>query len=55
MRLKEYKEKKMQDTKFANAYAEVQREMDVIRATIEARTSQNLTQKEHSLVNKENK
>lgn len=55
MRLKEYKEKKMQDTKFANAYAEVQQEMNVIRSTIEERISQNLTQKEHSLVNEENK
>ena len=48
MKLKEYKEKKMQDPKFASAYAEVQPEMNVIRAMIEARTSQNLTQKELS-------
>ena len=48
MKLKEYKEKKMLDPEFASAYAEIQPEMSVIRAMIEARTSQNLTQKELS-------
>ena len=48
MRLKDYKEKKMQDSGFAKAYEEIQPEMNVIRAIIEARTSQNLTQKELS-------
>jgi len=48
MKLKEYKEKKMQDSEFAKAYEEIQPEMNVIRAMIEARTSQNLTQKELS-------
>ena len=48
MRLKDYKEKKMQDPEFAKAYEEIQPEMNVIRAIIEARTSQNLTQKELS-------
>ena len=48
MKLKEYKEKKMMDPEFANAYAEIQPEMNVIRAMIEARTSQNMTQKELS-------
>ena len=48
MRLKDYKEKKMQDPGFAKAYEEIQPEMNVIRAIIEARTSQNLTQKELS-------
>ena len=48
MKLKDYKEKKMQDCEFAKAYEEIQPEMNVIRAMIEARTSQNLTQKELS-------
>lgn len=48
MRLKEYKERKMQDPEFAKAYEEIQPEMKVIRAMIEARMSQNLTQKELS-------
>ena len=48
MKLKEYKKKKMQDPEFVKAYEEVQPEMNVIRAMIEARTSQNLTQKELS-------
>lgn len=48
MKLKEYKEKKMLDSEFVKAYEEIQPEMNVIRAMIEARTSQNLTQKELS-------
>ena len=48
MTLKEYKEKKMEDPAFAQAYEEIQPEMNVIRAMIDARTSQNLTQKELS-------
>jgi len=48
MKLKDYKEKKMQNPEFAKAYEEIQPEMNVIRAIIEARTSQNLTQKELS-------
>lgn len=48
MKLKEYKEKKMTDPEFAAAYDEIQPEMNVIRAMIEARMSQNLTQKELS-------
>ena len=44
MKLKDYKEKKMQDPQFAKAYEEIQPEMNVIRAIIEARTSQNLTE-----------
>ncbi len=46
MNLKEYKEKKMRDPAFAKAYEEIQPEMSVIRAMIDARTSQNLTQKQ---------
>lgn len=46
MTLQEYKKKKMQDPEFAKAYRDVQPEMQVIRALIEARTEENLTQKE---------
>ena len=38
----------MQDPEFVKAYEEIQPEMNVIRAMIEARTSLNLTQKELS-------
>ena len=48
MKLEDYKKKNMQDPEFAKAYEEIQPEMNVIRAIIEARTSQNLTQKELS-------
>ena len=48
MRLKDYKEKKMGEPEFAKAYGEIQPEMNVIRAIIEARVSQNMTQKELS-------
>ena len=48
MTLKEYKEKKMQDPEFSRVYEEIQPEMNIIRAIIDARTSQNLTQKELS-------
>ena len=48
MKLKDYKKKKMQDPEFVKTYEEIQPEMNVIRAMIEARTSQNLTQKELS-------
>ncbi len=46
MTLKEYKEMKMQDPDFSVAYDELQPEMNVIRAMIDARISQNITQKE---------
>ncbi len=48
MTLKEYKAKKMQDPEFSRVYEEIQPEMNIIRAIIDARTSQNLTQKELS-------
>ncbi len=48
MKLSEYKKKKMQDPEFAKAYEEMQPEMNVIRAMIDARMSQNLTQKQLS-------
>ena len=44
--LKEYKDKQMQNPEFAKEYVEIQPEMDVIRAIVNARVSQNLTQKE---------
>ena len=44
MRLKDYKEKKMQDPEFAKAYDEIQPEMNVIRTMIEARALHNLTE-----------
>lgn len=46
MTLQEYKKEKMKEPGFAKAYEEVQPELNVIRAMIEARTSQNLTQKQ---------
>ena len=42
------RDKGMQDPEFAKAYEEIQPEMNVIRAMIEARTSQHMTQKELS-------
>ena len=48
MTLKEYKEKRAQDTEFAEAYVEMQPEMNVIRAMIDARLSLNMSQKELS-------
>ena len=48
MKLKDYKEKMMQDPEFVKAYEEIQPDMNVIRAMIEARTSLHLTQKELS-------
>ena len=48
MTLQEYKKKSMQDPEFVKAYEDVQPEINVIRAIIEARTSQNMTQEELS-------
>ena len=44
--LKQYKEIQMENPEFVKEYESIQPEMDVIRAIIEARTSQNITQKE---------
>ena len=44
--LKEYKEQQMQDPELVREYEAIQPEMDVIRAIVNARTSQNLTQNE---------
>ena len=46
MTLKEYKTEKMKNPEFAKAYHEMEPEMNVIRAIIDARISQNITQKE---------
>ena len=44
--LQQLKEEQMKDTAFAKEYDAIQPEMDVIRAIVDARTSQNMTQKE---------
>lgn len=44
--LKEFKNEQMQNKEFAEEYELIQPELDVIRAIVDARTSQNLTQKE---------
>ena len=44
--LDQYKEKQMQDPLFVKEYEAIQPELDVIRAIVDARTSQNITQKE---------
>ena len=44
--LKQFKEEQLQNPEIAKAYQEIQPELDVIRAIVNARTSQNMTQKE---------
>ena len=44
--LKQFKDKQMKDTEFVKEYEAIQPELDVIRAIVDARTSQNMTQKE---------
>ena len=48
MTLQEYKNKKMKDPEFKMYYEEIQPEMNIVRAVIDARTSRHLTQKELS-------
>ena len=48
MTLQEYKEKRMRDPSFAQAYAETEPELNVIRAMITARESRHMTQKQLS-------
>ena len=48
MNLKEYKAEQMKNPAFAAAYEEIQPEMDIIRAIVEAREASHLTQKELS-------
>lgn len=43
---KDFLNEQLQDTEFKNEYDNLQPEFDVIRAMIDARISQNLTQKE---------
>ncbi len=42
----DYKKQQMQDPELVREYEAIQPEMDVIRAIVDARTSQNLTQKQ---------
>ena len=44
--LKEFKDEQMQDAEFVKEYEAIQPELDVMRAIVDARTSQNMTQKE---------
>lgn len=44
--LSQYKDEQMKDVAFVKEYEAIQPEMDVIRAIVNARTSQNITQKE---------
>ena len=44
--LRQFKNEQMTNHEFAEEYEALQPELDVIKAIIEARTSQNLTQKE---------
>jgi len=44
--LNNFKQEQMKNPAFAEAYESIQPEMDVIRAIVDARTSQNLTQKQ---------
>ena len=45
MTLQEYKKQKMQNPDFSAAYDEIQPEMDIIRAIIDARISQELSER----------
>lgn len=44
--LKEFKAEQMKDPGFASAYMELEPEMNIIRAIVDARINQHLTQKE---------
>lgn len=44
--LKQFKDEQMKDAEFVKEYEAIQPELDVIRAIVDARTSQNMTQKE---------
>ena len=43
-----YLKEQLDNTEFANEYKNIQPDMDIIRAIVSARTSQNLTQKQLS-------
>lgn len=44
--LQKFKEEQMRDEEFRREYEKIQPEMDIIRAIVDARTSQDLTQAE---------
>lgn len=44
--LKQYKKEQMKNPEFAQAYEEIQPEMNIIRAMVDARLLRNMTQKE---------
>ena len=44
--LKQYKKEQMKNPEFAQAYEQIQPEMNIIRAMVDARLSRNMTQKE---------
>ena len=47
-KLQEYLDEQLKDPEFAREYEEIRPEMDIIRALVDARNSQNLTQSELS-------
>ena len=48
MNFKEYKKELMKDSEFIKAYEDLQPEMDIVKAILDARIKQNLSQKELS-------
>jgi predicted transcriptional regulator len=44
--LTQFKNEQMKDAEFVKEYEAIQPELDIIRAIVDARTSQNMTQKE---------
>ncbi len=48
MNFKKYKKELMKDPEFVKAYEDLQPEMDIVKAIIDARIKQNLSQKELS-------
>lgn len=48
MNFKEYKKELMKDPEFVKTYEDLQPEMDIVKAIIDARIKQNLSQKELS-------
>ena len=50
MNFKEYKKEVIKDPEFVKAYEELQPEMDIVKAILDARIKQNLSQKELSQV-----
>ncbi len=48
MNFKEYRKELMKDPEFVKAYEDLQPEMDIVKAILDARIKQNLSQKELS-------